>query len=182
VDGKVTPLSDPVQFEVAPLHQPTLKGATADEYMAFSDQLSRVQNQYAAVSNALNESMDKVNAMMVAMERSDLEPGAMNEELYQLKQHIYQLDEQLNGNEARSEIGERNPPTVRSRMFVGYRGLSTTYGPTEMHRQSLDLAEKELQGIMKSVEDLGKSKIPNVEKTLQEAGAPYIEGQAIPKN
>ncbi|MEL6846248.1 MAG: hypothetical protein AAFP02_23830, partial [Bacteroidota bacterium] len=92
------------------------------------------------------------------------------------------LDEQLNGNEARSEIGERNPPTVRSRMFVGYRGLSTTYGPTEMHRQSLDLAEKELQGIMKSVEDLGKSKIPNVEKTLQEAGAPYIEGQAIPKN
>ena len=182
IDGKVTPLTDPVEFEVVPLREPTLKGISAEEYVAFSDQLSAIQTDLAAVSTTLNESVEIVDAMTVALQRSSLEPGSMNEELYQLKQHIYQLDEQLNGNDSRSEIGERNPPTVRSRMFVGYRGLFNTYGPTPTHRKSLDIAKKELANIAEAVEKVSKEKIPKLEKALQEAGAPYIEGQAIQKN
>ena len=125
--------------------------------------------------------MEKVDAMMVALERANTEPGALNKELYDLKQQLYNLEEKLNGNQTKNEIGERNAPTIGSRLRIGRRGLSTTYGPTPLHRESLAIAKKELGTIADAVEEISTTTIPALERNLQKAGAPYIHGQAIPK-
>ena len=65
---------------------------------------------------------------------------------------------------------------------MGYRGLSTTYGPTPMHRESLAIAIKEMKEMKTKVEKMSEEEIPRLEKALQSAGAPWIEGQALPKN
>ena len=104
----------------------------------------------------------------------------MNKQLYDLKQQLYNLDEKLSGNQTKSEIGERNAPTIGSRLRVARRGLSTTYGPTQLHRESLDIAKKELATIAGQVEKISFDVIPSLEKSLTEAGSPYIHGQAIP--
>ncbi len=182
VDGKVTQLDGPVNFEVVPLRKGTLEGASPEEYAAFSNELAKAQTQLSAVSNTLKESIDKVDAMMVALERANIEPGELNEKLYNLKQDLFDLDEQLGGYKTREEIGERNPPTVGSRLGVGRRGLFSTYGPTPLHLQSLAIAKKDLATLTGEVERVSTKAIPELEKALQEVGAPYIEGQAIPKD
>ena len=182
VEGIVTNLAGPVKFEVVPLRKGTLEGVSPKDYVAFSKEYSAVQTQLAATNFALDESMDKVDAMMLALERANIEPGAMNKQLYDLKQQLYTIDEKLSGNRTKSEIGERNDPTISSRLRVVRRGLSTTYGPTPLHRESLDIAKKELTMIAKEVEKVSMEAIPDLEKNLKKAGAPYIQGQEIQKN
>lgn len=181
VAGEVTALAGPVNFEVVPLRKGTLEGATPEDVVAFSKDLATAQTLMSATGSALEESMEKVDAMMVALERANTEPGALNKEMYDLKQQLYILEEKLYGNQTKSEIGERNAPTINSRLRVGRRGLSTTYGPTPLHRESLDMATKELVVVSEKVEEISTVTIPNMEKKLQNVGAPYIQGQAMPK-
>lgn len=180
IEGTVSNLAGPVEFEVVPLRNGTLEGISPKAYVAFSKEASETRTILSATSNILNKNMEKVDAMIVALGLAKIEPGAMNKQLYDLKQQLYNLDEKLSGNQTKSEIGERNAPTIGSRLRVARRGLSTTYGPTQLHRESLDIAKKELATIAGQVEKISLDVIPSLEKSLTEAGAPYIHGQAIP--
>jgi hypothetical protein len=182
VEGTVTNLAGPVKFEVVPLRKGTLEGISPKAYVAFSKEASTTQTLLSATSTILNENMEKVDAMILALGRANIEPGAMNKQLYDLKQQLFNLEEKLSGNRTKSEIGERNAPTIGSRLRVARRGLSTTYGPTELHRESLAIAKKELAMIAGQVEKISLEAIPILEKSLKKAGAPYIHGQGIPRN
>ncbi|MDX1315164.1 MAG: hypothetical protein R3356_06655, partial [Eudoraea sp.] len=98
---------------------------------------------------------------------------------YDLKHHLYVIEEKINGNSSRSEIGERNPPSVGSHMRVAMRGLSTTYGPTPLHRQSLEIANSMLNAMFSEISNISTSTIPALEQELRRLGAPYILGQGI---
>ncbi len=82
----------------------------------------------------------------------------------------------MQGSEARGEVGERSPPTPSSRLFVGYRGLSTTYGPTEMHRQSVQAGQAELAPIRSEIERYAEEVVPSLMEAVEATGAPPIEG------
>jgi photosystem II stability/assembly factor-like uncharacterized protein len=182
VDGKVTQLAGPVNFEVVPLHKPTLKRGSSEDYAAFSKEVSGIRTKISALSNMVSESKKKMNAMTKALDNTNIEPGAMNEKLYLMKQDLHALEARLRGNASRSEVGERNPPTVNTHLRTASRGLSSTYGPTDLHKQSLEVAKKMLADIMGDIERLSTEAIPKMEKELQEAGAPYILGQPLPKD
>ena len=62
------------------------------------------------------------------------------------------------------------------RLSVGYRGLSTTYGPTEMHRQSIQVGKAELAPIRAEIERYAEEVVPSLERALEGTGAPPIEG------
>ncbi len=179
VDGKITPLAGPREFKVVPLRKPTLEGASVEEYMAFSNQVRDIRNQSSALSHMLSECKKKIKAMETALERTSIEPGELNESLYTVKQAFYDLEERFEGNKAKDEIGERNAPTMGTHLRVASRGLSTTYGPTGLHRQSLEIAKKMLKEIKGEVEKMANETVPAMEKALRDAGAPYILGQPI---
>lgn len=182
VDGKVAVLSGPINFDVVPLRKGALEGASSETIVAFREKLETLQGQVAATSYLLTNSRDRVAAMQKALLRADTEDAALVAQLYNVKQSLMKLMEEMNGNAAKDEVGERNPPSIQSRMFTGFRGMTTTYGPTPMHRQSVDLAIKQLNVMTSKLEAIADTEIPRLEKALTGAGAPWIEGQAIPKN
>ena len=97
--------------------------------------------------------------------------------VFSAKKDLNKLDLMLNGNSAKGEIGARTPPTVRGRMFIGYRGLMTTYGPTPTHKKSVADAKTELKTIQSALSDIVDSVLPKLESSLKSVGAPMIEGQ-----
>jgi len=97
--------------------------------------------------------------------------------IYQAKQQLLDLDMKVNGDPAKIEIGERTNPTPRNRMFVGFRALNTTYGPTAMHRESIEIGKKQLSNIKSELKQIVDTIIPGIEKELKALGAPWIEGQ-----
>jgi hypothetical protein len=114
--------------------------------------------------------------MQTAAVRMDEEDPAMMKALYDLKQSLYEIDEMMSGNRSKAMIGERTKPTVQSRMSVAYRGMNSTYGPTQNHRNSLAIAKDELVSIKTKLESTG-AQVKEMSKKLAAAGAPWIEGQ-----
>ncbi|MEO0337777.1 MAG: glycosyl hydrolase, partial [Bacteroidota bacterium] len=179
IDGKITQLTDPVNFKVERLRKGALPEQAPQSIMAFREEMEDFLQSYSAVNVMMDQSMDKVKAMQTALSRSDVDNPGLNEQLYTIMQDLHNINEEMNGNRSKSTIGERNKPTIGSRMSVAFRGMNTTYGPTKTHRASLKIAQDELASMQGKVEAVN-SQIEELEAPLQAAGAPWIEGQAAP--
>ncbi len=181
IDGKITPLSDPVPFQVVPLRKGALDGKSHQEIAAFVEELGEMQSMMSAANMVFDHCMDKVKAMKVALDRSNKENLTLNTQLYELKQKLMDLDEQVSGNRSKAEIGEKTNPTVQSRYYVAYRGAFTTYGPTDMHKKSLAIAQSQFKEIKSEIDQISKVDIPKMEEALKAIGAPMIESAVMPK-
>ncbi len=179
VDGVVTQLDGPIGFKVTPLFESTLKGVSYEEYNTYISAYNEVATQERKISDVLNISMDKVKAMQVALSRTPAAPGNMATRLHDLKQQLFSFEEKLEGNKSRDEIGERNPPNAGDHLSVARRGLSTTYGPTSLHMQNLEIARTMIASLYTEISTIGNTTIPQLEKELKAMGAPYILGQGI---
>jgi hypothetical protein len=130
---------------------------------------------------ALAQSFKKIKAMQKALNLADNDPGELEKQLYDLKQNLYRLDQVLNGNRSKSEIGEKDKPTVRDRLnFLLYGTSFSTYGPNPSLREGLDIARNELGRTMDQLRKIREEEIPAMARELLEMGAPWIEGQELP--
>ena len=177
VDGVITQLADPKTFEVVPLRKGALPAQSNDAIVAFRGEMEALMSDISATSLTLSKGMDKVKAMQTALARSSGDITQLSKEIYDAKMALNALDLALNGNQAKGEIGARSAATIRSRMFVGWRGLSTTYGPTAMHKESVNIAKSELQVLKGKLSAIVDTTLPALAKGLQAVGAPMIEGQ-----
>jgi len=78
-------------------------------------------------------------------------------------------------------LGERSNPTPNNGNRIAGSGLSNTYGPTGMQKKSFNRARKQLQGVKTKLKNVVNT-LPNIERSLQQSGAPWIEGQGLIKN
>ncbi|MEM6628987.1 MAG: glycosyl hydrolase [Bacteroidota bacterium] len=180
VGGVVTQLDDPITFEVVPLRKGALEGAPIEEIIAFREEVESLQGGVAAAGYMLDNSMDKVKAMEVALARADNATPALFEQLHQVKSDLIAFETEVGGSPAKDEVGERNNPSIRSRMYTAMRGLSTTYGPTPNHMASLEIAQQEFAEMKPRLEKLANEAVPALEEAVKKAGAPWIEGQPLP--
>ncbi len=174
-DGNVTILSDTISFEVVPLQENTLERATDQTFAEFRQTMEKFRQNLAQTSKSLRKQLDRIEAMQKALSRAEGESPDLAKRLHETRTRLLKIDKEMNGSDAKSEIGQKSPPTPRDRMYVGYRALGTTYGPTPMHEQTVKTGRRELDKIKKRVDDVINNVMPELEKALQENGAPPIE-------
>jgi hypothetical protein len=182
VDGITTILSEPLSFEVVKMLQGALTGADPLEVAAFWKETERLNRSVSAASKIIAESLKRIELMQNALIRTPAAPGILDSELYDLKQELYVLDEKLNGNRSKREIGEKYKPTIAYRLNqVSYGTSNSTYGPTETQKRNLEIAGTQFLDLRNSLDIIMNEKIPGIEKALIDAGAPWIDGQPIPE-
>jgi photosystem II stability/assembly factor-like uncharacterized protein len=182
MDGGVTRLAEPVAFEVRRMMEGSLQGAGAKDAAAFWQEIASVQRSVTAATRALADALKRVDAMRVALARAPAAPGDLDGRLHALRETLLDLDERLNGNRSKREVGEKGPPTIRNRLRFAAGGVRfSTYGPTPTLRESLEIARDEFAEFKAALEDALDRQMPEMEKALAEAGAPWVEGQAIPE-
>ena len=179
VDGVVSPLSESQSFEVVPLYEGALPRATPAELAAYRQELTDLQMQVSAASVALANADKQVAALETALARSGAEPGQLDEKLYKLKHEVLGLQKEMEGSPAKAEIGERSSPTISTRLGVAYRGMSTTYGPTDLHKKSLAMGKRQFEKAKTKLAVLMDEMIPNLEEEILKTGAPMIERSGI---
>ena len=176
-EGSVTPLDGPISFEVKPIREGVLKGASYEDYDSFRVALTELMKEMNAVQDVFSESIKKHKALKVALSKSNIAPGPIEGQLASLDNEINAINK-LSGSPSRSEIGERNPATMQSYLYNAMNGMENSYGPTGINKKSFEIAKKMLTTIKAKVEALDSSITP-IEKALKAAGAPYINGQGI---
>ena len=174
-EGKSTDLDEPIQFNVVDLGRGTLQGMSYAEYSNHAENLIQLQNRQAVFSDKLNENMNMVKAMRLSLSRSNNTNNELSNRLFVLEERLNQMSKKVYGNSAKSEVGVKNDPTVSSYIGNAYRGLTSTYGPTGQHKQSLSIANSILNKLDVELNTI-IAEMPNLKVELDNMNAPIIIG------
>jgi hypothetical protein len=161
---------------VVPLREGVLQGASYRETEQFRKQVEAFQREVEATGLVLDRGMKKIRAIKQAYFRMNEQPPELLDSIYRTEEALRELEHRLHGSPSKREVGEKTPPSPGGRLSVCRRGLSTTYGPAEVHLKSLEAGKKELIPIRKKLDTITGRLLPQLEKELRLAGAPWIEG------
>jgi photosystem II stability/assembly factor-like uncharacterized protein len=180
VNGEVTELAAPMSFEVVPLHSKgAIEGAEPAAVAAFWREYESSVRVHTAMQLSLNKLLARVDRMQVVLGLSRA-GAALEGRIYDARAEILAIDEALNGNRSRGEVGEKNPPTVRDRLFAVSLGVGhSTYGPTPMHRESLDIAQGQIRAVHTRIAST-QEEVTDLGRALTDAGAPWLEDGELP--
>lgn len=176
IKGKITPLSDTVSVKVTPLYTGALQKSNEEIVTAFWRKYEQVGREVSRLQTKLSNTYKTVNKLLIAVRRTNVESRVI-EQVTSLKIRIEKIQTTLNGNAAKNEIGEGGKPTITSRMFALYKGLTwSTYGATATHKETMRIIKKQLGGMNSRLEK-ASSELSIVAKQVLDAGGPWIEGQ-----
>ena len=178
-NGDVTQLDGPVSFDVKAIYDGVLKGISHEEYNSYLNEVSELYNGISAVEDVLSESIKMQKAMVNALKKAKILPGSIEPKIAELKADLIRIKKSISGSPSKSEVGEKNPSGLDNYLYNATTGLRNSYGPTPLHMKSLEIAKKLLSDLRKEVTSINNIQIPEIEKALKEAGAPYIMGQGI---
>jgi photosystem II stability/assembly factor-like uncharacterized protein len=180
VDGRATELGTAEPFEVEKLRDGALPAATPAQVTAFARELDAAGGRLSAAAAALEATLDRVDLMKVALDRSTA-GTELDGELEAIRQQLLDLDTALHGNASKTSLAEPEAPTVERRLQVVRMGtFHSTYGPTPNLRRSLDLAEQGLTGIEGRLKEMLGTTLPAFEQKLAAAGVPWTPGRPLP--
>jgi hypothetical protein len=181
VNGDFTTLTSPVHFEVVPLRESALQGSSPSDAAAFWRSYEDVVRDSSAVNKTLATETARVEAMKKALSRAAAAPGDLDQRLNTLRVTLQVIEEELNGNRAKREIGENTKPTLGDRLFSVELGIGqSTYGPTATHQKTMEIVTAQLSEI-KSALTAAHAEATALGNELLQSGAPWVEGNPLPE-
>lgn len=172
--GRIEELSVKQAFDVERIRQHVLTNPTASQHEAYLEQLNALYVRVEIMSQSFDKTKKKIDALSRGLKYLQSQHQRLHQAVYDLQQMRSALEKQWEGSPSKSEVGEKDQPTLYSRLSVASRGFySNTYGPTKMHIQSYEMAETLLNQLSVQLDELIKT--TNSTITLaQDAGAPVI--------
>jgi photosystem II stability/assembly factor-like uncharacterized protein len=173
LDGVLQPISERVAFEVKPLHEGALPGASPAEVTRYAQEVDALSARIQAFERRMNTLRQQNGLMQAAYLRAPQPADELHRALLALHQELEALDLELNGSKARNEIGEKQARhSLREYFGMANSGSDVlTYGPTATQRacfgyatSMLAAAEQRLQQVAAQTEGLAAR--------LREIGAP----------
>lgn len=176
-NGEIRVLGDPVTFDVEAIHKGTLKGMDYSTYNDFRIKLSALYKRYQILSDQFDQAEKLFNGVQKAIASTPAPVAQFSADIATVNEKIQELKRKTQGSAARREIGERNPPNFETHLYAAYRGISTSYGPTGLHQQQLDIATEVLDELSGEIKEIATNDIPQLVQRIKTAGGPYILGE-----
>jgi len=177
-NGSIEKLDGPINFNVKPLRKSTLKGASYDDYNSFRKRVSSLYVEMSKYQDEFNMMDNKIQLLEKAtMQLSEFSPELMSK-ISKFKAKYNAFDSEIGGNPARAEIGEWDKPTISNRVQIAMQGLSTSYGPTDLNKSNLGIAERLFKDLVNDVKAF-KSELESLEKEIMDLNPPHLSGTGI---
>ncbi|HKX55426.1 MAG TPA: hypothetical protein VJN01_04970, partial [Xanthomonadales bacterium] len=139
-NGELQALGEPQSFEVKPMRERGLKGASMEEVVSFTRQLDDLNRRVTGAESAIAALLVETGAMKSALLRSSA-AEALRASVRTLELELLQMQENLAGNARRSLYNHPERVSINRRLEVASLGtFRSTYGPTATHQQALQIA------------------------------------------
>lgn len=179
VEGKVTELADPVEFEVTSVVDSEIPVQDREAILAFHKQVAEELNRMSAIGTILGERGEQLDEIKNVLQRSGLGTAELNNQLLDLIKRHQDFERQISGDSTRSSRDVLTEPSMQGRLQNALFGSMSTYGPTTTHRQQVDIAVEQFEAIVGEFEAFVEE-IESFETELDAAGVPWTSGRAIP--
>ncbi len=181
VGGEEVPLGEPQELTVRALENWTLPPADLASAQDFTHRTAELLRRAQGAREELERAEERVAFFQAAAQAA---PGAGPDLLARietLRRDLYAVRERLAGDPVREALSEPTVPSVAGRLFqVSFGHWSTRSGPTATHRRNLEIAEGDYAAVAAELKRLLESEIPALERSLEEAGAPWTPGRRLP--
>jgi photosystem II stability/assembly factor-like uncharacterized protein len=177
IDGVETPLSDPQTFNVVPLYLSSMSEGDRASVLDFQKQAVRLQRDIMGASKATEGALTRLKYIRKAIDLVEGADPQLVAKIAALDKELRDIAEAIDGDAILQQRSEPSPPSLLDRMTNAIAGLGTTSPPTQTHRQSLALAEKELAPIKQRLRKAVEEDLAAIEKQLDALGAPWTPGR-----
>ena len=94
--------------------------------------------------------------------------------VYKLREKMIALDREFTGSAAKAEIGEKDRLNLMDRLMKARGGwYPNSYGPTELHMQSFEIAQQMYERSKPKINEFIKE-VNKLGKLLEDAGGPIF--------
>ena len=181
IAGVHTQITDPISFEVVPLYKSSIKEDDFNAVAEYGRELERLDIYLTATTRSITNGVKRVTAMQNALTVSAVKFDVLYTQLEELREEFYQLELRVGSNKSKTSVGAKSKMNLWGRYGIAQNGGNTTYGPTIMQLDNMAIAKEEHEVLRSELEVLLNEKIPQMEKALEKAGAPWIQGMPLPQ-
>lgn len=182
VDGEITELVAATEFEIEPLTFGDTSEPDREAIMEFVEQAQDLSNSVRGATSIANQAEETLSSIKSMVDRSTkLDPELANE-VRSLQLRLMDIMEKFNGDPTKPKRNEPAMPGITSRIRTMMMGaMNSTEGPTGTHRRQYEIAKEQFEAVVGDLETLIEKDLPELNKVLDEAGAPWTPGRGIPK-
>ncbi|QDG39277.1 glycosyl hydrolase [Alteromonas mediterranea] len=178
VGTKVTPLSEPVSFELAAIVEGALEGATPQEMEAYGSAVSDAQKRAISATTVLKQLKDTMALLRTAIDRTPSDIAKLEAQFAAIQEEIHAVNRQFYGLKSRDKMGIK-PANIMSRLRYARSALGSSYGPTEQHKDQLGYANDSLDSAVARIGTLQSTAVPALQQAVVEAGGPWTSGLPV---
>jgi photosystem II stability/assembly factor-like uncharacterized protein len=175
VGGVITSFTDKKSFTVKPLYENTLKQMNSSEVTNFFRSFEKASASSSKLMLDLDKTSKYAKAIKTALHTSALLGNDEVKTISEVTSALFNINTLLSGDSNKGQMGEKNNPTISSRLFDIMRGIGgATYGPTKTNIQSLVIINKQLGEVTKGLEE-NKSKLKAIADKIMKAGGAEVD-------
>ena len=183
LDGTLTELVPPTPFDVEPLGMASLPEPNRQATLAFQKQTGELQRAVYGAYRVAQETAEQLKYIRRALEAAPgyrSQPGCRSAAHCELR--LQDILERFEGDPTKPRRNEPGMPGILSRVQTVVSGhWSSTYGPTNSHRRSYEIAAEEYGALQDDLRKLVEQDVAELGRKLEAAGAPWTPGRGIPQ-
>lgn len=178
VDGKLTPVGDPVTFTCVPMGNATLPAKDRAAVLAFQQKTARLQR---AVTGAQSVAEETANRLAYVKQAIDDTPGAsrtLSETARDLELRLLDLRVDLEGDRTKGRRNEPVSPSIRDRVqrIIDSHWLTTAEAPKTGMRD-YEIASAAFAKTLAALRQITLVELPALEAKLEASGAAWTPGR-----
>lgn len=177
VDGEISKLTDPLEFELKPLNLQSLLAEDRSEVMAFQKEAYEFVRRLDGVSKLHGENEERLEYIKKAVQIYHTAPLDMMKEIKAVEDLMYDVNLALNGDRTRSSREFETLPGLNGRAAYAYWNTWDNFTkPTETAKEQLSIAKEEYPAVKSKLDDAIK-RIDAMESKLDDNKVPYTPGR-----
>jgi photosystem II stability/assembly factor-like uncharacterized protein len=178
VNGLTTEMVPPTEFKTKLLANTTLPAEDKDALFKFQEEVAEFQRVVSGTAKTLGELNNKLKYFYKAVNNTSGIPDDVSDRIVKTDQQLKTLNRKLNGDQSLSSRDFETPPSITGRIYTIVYGLwSSTSAPTQTQITSFDIAKDQFEEVYDEIKTVTQQDIPEIEKSLEEAGASWTPGR-----
>jgi len=178
VNGVITDLGEKQDFKAVVLNNTSLPAQDRKAMVEFCKEvheLSRAVNGAVRVTNEIGE---RIKLLKKALKNTPDAPVSLLSDINTIEDKLSEIKRQLTGDRTILSRNENAPVSVRSRVgTIAYGLWNSTSAPTQTQKDSYKVAGEEFSLILSELKQLAETDLVNLEKAMEQAGAPWTPGR-----
>jgi hypothetical protein len=178
VEGVVTKLADPVEFQVKYVGPAPLPAEDLKQLMEFQKQLIKLQRDLTAAQGTASDVTTRLAAMKNALDQTPAAPPESRERIRKLIAEQRETVRKLNGDATLRGRNENTPMSIAERVSVAGGAARTIVAKaTGTQREQYAIARKELDEVSATLRKRIETDLKEMESLLEKLGAPWTPGR-----